>query len=263
MGSNEYTGVLVGADKVEEWLLPWFYTHFRKYNPDCPIAFANFGMSLEAQNWCRDRGALFEVPESPSNTTVPTGFLFQGDLWKERNLHPSSPSAEKKIWFRKSLAIAISPFYRTLWLDLDCQIRGDISPLLSLPLSSGKLGVSPCGSFCSICNLSKDLLILVEKYNSGVLLTEKDSPLLDQWASLIDGHLFFRTEEAALSFLIDRNPMQVTQISHLYNWPISNWGENEKAVIHHFLGKEGKKLLYQNELKIWSLDGFKAPIFRF
>ena len=237
------SGVLVGADKKGEWLLPWFYSHFQTHNSNLAMAFADFGMSLEALAWCQKKGKVFTVPEILTLDTKQTGFFFQGELWKEWKLDLTTVAPERWVCFRKPVALVNSPFEKTLWLDLDCQVRGDLSPLFSLSLPSSKLGVTPCGSFTHVHNLSKEHVILMDKYNTGVILVEKNSPLLHQWLSLSSGQAFFRTDEGSLSFLIDRNQREITEIPHRYNWPASNWGENEEALIYHWLGKEGKLFL--------------------
>lgn len=242
--SRERVGVLVGCDQSQEWLLDWFYTHFRKYNPDCPIAFADFGMSPDRENWCRERGVVLAVPELSTKGSELPGSLFQGEFYEEYKLDLSGWTSERLVIFRKPLALAQSPFKRTLWLDLDCQVRGDLAPLMSLALASDKLGATPSGSFFYVKNLSKNLCFLVDKYNTGVILTEKKSALLDSWISLIDGRISFSTDEGSLSFLVEKNQMRITEIPHQYNWPVHVWGENQEALIYHWLGKEAKQRLH-------------------
>lgn len=240
MRHNESIGVLVGSDASQEWLLPWFYVHFRKYNPDCPIVFADFGMSSEARNWCEERGSLQSVPAISIESAEKPGVLFQGEFWQEWKLDISSWAPGRLVCFRKPLALAESPFKRTLWLDLDCQVRGDLESLFAMALSSDGLAAAPCGSFCHVNNLSRKRVFLIDKYNTGVILTEKASPILEQWVSLIEGRVSFLTDEGSLSFLVDRKEMQITEIPYLYNWPVHAWGENEEALIYHWLGREAK-----------------------
>ena len=52
----------------------------------------------------------------------------------------------------------------------------------------------------------------------------------------------FGTEEIALSFLISRLHLQIAEIPHEYNWPVA-WGDNEKAIIYHWMGREAKDRL--------------------
>jgi hypothetical protein len=238
--SVEGAGVIAGCDESQEWLLYWFYSHFRKHNPTCPIAFADFGMSSQARKWCLKHGTLFKVPELSNSIPEQSGFSFQGDLWEEWKLDRSQLWPERLVWNRKPLAIAQSPFERTLWLDLDCQVRGDLTALLSTPLSSSGMGATPSNDFFNVKILSNGMVFLVEKFNSGVILTNNNSILLKQAASLIYGIISFHTEERFLSFLADKNQLEITRISHQYNWPVHSWGENGEAIIYHWLGKAAK-----------------------
>ena len=81
------------------------------------------------------------------------------------------------------------------------------------------------------------------KFTSGTVLTEKNSPLLEQWIQSIDQQIAFETDEGSLSFLAEKIPMQITAIPCEYNWPILVRGKNDKALIYHWLGKEAKQLL--------------------
>ena len=238
MGWVESVGVLVGSDQSQEWLLDWFYHSFRKYNPVCPIAFADFGMSEKGKRWCEAKGERFQIPKIPILQRA--GLAFEGERWEEWKLDKSRLTIESPAYFRKPAAILQSPFERTLWLDLDCQILGNLNALLSLPLAEGRLAAAPCGSFCYIKNLSRELVCRVAKYNTGVILTEKKSPLLEQWASLIDGTIAFCTDEGSLSFLADRGRTPITKLNHVYNWPVYVWGENAGALIYHWLGEKAK-----------------------
>jgi len=236
-------GVLTGCDLAQEWLLAWFYKHFRRHNPDLPIAFADFGMSKKGRQWCAERGVVFQVPPLPAAIAEKRGFLFQGDLWEEWKLDRSTISPARDPCFRKPFALQKSPFSRTLWLDLDCQVMGSLESLFTKKLTAAKFGATPCNSFVHVKNLSKELVFLVDKYNTGVILVEGNSPLLKSWASLIHERTFFRTDEGSLSFLAGKNQMEIMNISDRYNWPVFSWGENSEALIYHWLGMEAKTRL--------------------
>ena len=251
MSKNEAVGVLVGADASQEWLLAWFYSHFREFNPECPIAFADFGMSPEGQCWCRERGALFTVPELSSGAMDQPGSFFEGEFWAQWGAGTSGCMPMASIYFRKPLALALSPFDKTLWLDLDCEVRGDLEALMSLPLPSDGLGATFCGSGCFIKNLGSGEIIPVPKYSTGVLLAEKNSALLTEWVELVKGKISFYTDEECLGFLVERKQRPMTLIPCEYNWPAANWGENSMAFIYHWMGKEGKQRIKA------LVDGFK------
>jgi hypothetical protein len=104
-------GVMTGCDARQEWLLPWWWRHYRRHN-DYPVAFADLGMTPAARAWCAQRGSVvdvgpvaqpFEAVQAQAGKPVPPG------------------------WFAKPLAILRSPFRWTLWLDADCEVRGPLA----------------------------------------------------------------------------------------------------------------------------------------
>jgi hypothetical protein len=69
-------GVIVGCDAEQEWMLTWWWMHYRLHN-DYPVTFFNFGnLSPEAENWCRKKGALVDL-------TAVNDVLF-GSIWTVR-----------------------------------------------------------------------------------------------------------------------------------------------------------------------------------
>jgi len=231
-------GVLTGCDQGQEWLLPWFFDLFRHFNPECPIAFADFGMTEKTRNWCRERGELFAVEDVPSATS--NGFVFENERWIEHPFTPSEMSAKQRLFFRKPLSLLRSPFKKTLWLDLDCQVRASLDPLFSLP-SSG-LMAAPAGSFLFAKNLSQSKVFFLPKFNCGVVLVEKGSQLLEEWALLSCGPISFWTDEGSLAFVADRKRLLVTELPKTYNWAVA-WGANENAQVYHWIGHSAKSYL--------------------
>lgn len=60
MSKND-DGVIVGTSQRQEWLLPWWWMHYRLYN-NHPVTFINFGdLSPKAIDWCKQRGSLISL----------------------------------------------------------------------------------------------------------------------------------------------------------------------------------------------------------
>ena len=234
-------GVLVGCDHVHEWLLPWFYSHFRNTNSCYPIAFADFGMSENALQWCRKRGEVYAVS---AETLSVQPFLYEGEQWIARSLKKEI-EPHQRVLFKKPFALQNSPFSRTLWLDLDCQVRGDLTPLFSMELNALKFAASPTGSKIFVNNLSTNMETPVQKYNTGIILYEKDSPLLQEWVELIRGRVSFTTDEGSLSFLISRQKISIVEIGYEIHWTASTWGEKNESLIYHYMGQRGKQRIKQ------------------
>ncbi len=50
-------GVIVASTHHIEWLLPWWWYHFRLHNT-LPVAFLDLGMSDASKEWFKQRGEL-------------------------------------------------------------------------------------------------------------------------------------------------------------------------------------------------------------
>lgn len=234
-------GILAGCDRNQEWLLVWWYSHLRKHHPDLPIAFGDFGMSEEGLQWCEQRGTV--IPASsipPLPESMGRGWPLAGEKWVQRYLLSDSLKPQRPTWFRKPLLMKQSPFERTLWLDLDCQVLNSLSPILSLPLNSSKMAIGKSGNSFSMIALESPKIFQVKIHNSGVVLFEKNSPLLDFWIFLLSQEsLSFDGDDQLLSFGIQQYRFTPTQIPCNYNWNYK-WGPNPEAAICHYEG-EGPK----------------------
>ena len=92
-------GVITGADRRTEWMLPWWWERVRRHEPDLAIAFADFGLSDAARSWCRRHGRLIDCRDT-----------------------------ELAGWHNKPTAILRAGFARGLWLDTDCEVIGPLAP---------------------------------------------------------------------------------------------------------------------------------------
>lgn len=93
-------GVVVGCDRVSEWMLKWWYDNYKKHN-NYPVLFVDFGMSDGMIAWCKNHGTI---------------------------LSSRRPGI---AWFNKPFALLLSSFARIIWTDIDCEIRGDLAPLFA------------------------------------------------------------------------------------------------------------------------------------
>lgn len=137
-------GVIVGADMTQEWLLPWWWEHYRKHNSH-KVAFVDLGMSLEMKEWCQERGEMIRLwidddfikEQSQIDIAVVEEWnkAYGRDFWNARI-----------AWFKKPFACLQTPFLRTLWIDLDCEIRGSIQSLF--PYSDQAPGIAMAREQC-------------------------------------------------------------------------------------------------------------------
>lgn len=139
--------------------------------------------------------------------------------------------------------MALSPFDRTIWLDVDCEVRGSLQPLFFFPLSSAKF---------SATSADNDLVVMTENtfemphYSAGVVIYEKGSAVIQLWNREIHkGSQIMCSEEDLLSLLIAHFEIEIVSLPHLANWEVSEYGPNPSALIYHWTGEKGKKAIHE------------------
>lgn len=244
-------GILCGSDRTQEWLLPWWWSRLRDHN-DQPVAFCDFGMSEEAKRWCCERGELIPIPLSPvqvaSKEKFSSDFI---DEW-EKN-YTAEVWNLRKVWFKKPLAFLRTPFQRTLWLDIDCEVLGKIEPLFEFWNAQSQIGIMR-----DFISLHLPVHHPDSIYNGGVIVFEHGVPLIEKWASCsIQMTDQFGSDDILLSYLINAMRIPVVQIPHIYNWRISQ-GINLDAVIWHWMRDGGKTFIQKFGGVKPTLDQFRA-----
>jgi hypothetical protein len=219
-------GIVVAADISQEWMLPWWWNHYRKHN-DAPVAFVDLGMSFEKKLWCTERGGHiplrvvdFAAEESEVDPAISSQWKsdFGKQFWECRN-----------AWFKKPLACLKSPFEQTIWLDLDCEDRGPLAPLFD-------------HSFALAEDQFQHPLDYLT-YNSGVIAFSKNHPLLKEWANAcIRLHADFRGDQEVLSYLLAEQKAAIDILHPRYNWSRCQ-AENSDAVVLHWHGAIGKSVI--------------------
>ncbi len=221
------TGVIVGCDQKQEWMLPWWWSHYRTHN-DLPVAFIDFGMTDHAREWCKARGALITLK-------APKGFVYLQsqisshlqETWEKK--YGSHLWSGRDLWFYKPFALLQSPFKKTIWLDLDCEVLGPISHLFNKLHSHSGFA------------LVQDTIDT--GYNSGVVVYDKSSPLLSLWASAcIRTNDQFLGDQEVLTHLIQDRDIEVSELPSKYNWVVKS-GINPEAVVLHWSGSWGKQVI--------------------
>lgn len=227
-------GVIVGSDQSQEWLLPWWWSHYTRHNQH-PVAFIDFGMTAKMKQWCQERGDLIrlgladlfvkEKEEILSSTAENWETKYGEQFWISRG-----------AWFKKPFACMKSPFKRTVWIDLDCEIKGSMTPLFLFSKHSSQIALAKDRAASSL-----------PIYNSGVIAFQKGAPLIEQWALESERQNGdFRTDQDLLSQLIFDQGLKICELPLIYNWNIG-YGENPDSVIDHWVGEIGK-LALKNQL---------------
>ena len=243
-------GIICGADEAQEWLLPWWWSRLRDHN-DYPIVFCDFGMSKEAVQWCKERGEVISIAFDPSKIAskeAVASHLVQ--LW-ESCYTGAVVWSFRHVWFKKPFAFLHSPFQKTIWLDLDCEVLGSLEPLFEHCSAEAQLGIMREFTFTHLPRFHPGAY-----YNSGVVVYEHGAPLIEKWAegSLTMTHEFWG-DDPLLSYLINTMRIYVDEIPGIFNWRVSQ-GININAVICHWMGCGGKVFIKQ-------FGGFKPALEQF
>lgn len=207
-------GVIVATNQAQEWLLPWWWDHFSRHS-SLPVCFFDLGMSKDARKWCKSKGMVMQLPAPPSQT------------------HP---------WFQKPICCEKSPFFKTLWIDLDCEIVGSLEEAFELLDSPAQI---------SLAHESFPLPhIPYPTYNSGVVAFLKDSPIIQEWAFLTPhiGHLY-RGDQDLLSAILFKKSLWMYPLPARLNWSHQHKATPDEIKIIHWHGPLGKEFILRKMKK--------------
>ena len=245
-------GILVGCDVRQQWLLPWWWRHYSAHN-SYPVVFIDFGMSEEALSWCRERGECLSLPSFPAAISleqeVPVHLKAE---WEGR--YGVGCWIRRQGWFKKPLSLLQCPFPTGIWIDVDCQVNADLESLFHCLNFGAEIAVRR--------DLYRDFEFLKQGeilYNSGVIVFQKDAPILKQWidTSREAQHLLPGDQETLSRAIFTFRP-PLAELPPIYNW-YRGHGPNEKAVIYHFYGGAGKMALFE---KFHAQDPIESLLFR-
>jgi glycosyltransferase involved in cell wall biosynthesis len=202
-------GVVTASDKNQEWLLPWWYANLRRHNPDIPVCFVDYGLTDEGRKWCMEHGSMLQL-----GGQMPQGL----------------------VWFRKPLCLLKSPFETTVWIDLDCEIRGNITPWLDSAANGLVLTEDQHNPWCK---QYREVPL-----QSGVVGVKKGNPLVSKWMEAIfqrPGE--FRGDQEALNYIVAKMDAKIVILPAEYQWLRLAGDPPANAVVVHWTGVEGKAII--------------------
>ena len=250
-------GLLVAASVEQEWMLPWWWYNYSLHN-QYPVSFVDFGLSEKGKEWCREKGELISCLDIPDSFVAQEAQITRPLLKKWKKNFGACPSF-RKFWFKKPLAMLRSPYQKTIWLDLDCEIRCSLNPLFKKLLKTDKTEKNKKTEI-GLCRVStvvqknhRQLKLLKSKelvYNSGLILFFNGSSIIHEWAlrALDSSHLFFGDQDL-LSYLIFKHKYQVLDLPEIYNW-LHYQTYNPEVKILHYGGTIGKDLIHKKMKKL-------------
>lgn len=235
-------GVIVGTSQRQEWLLPWWWMHFRLFN-NHPVTFVDFGdLSAPAAEWCRKRGDVVKLDLSDSF------------MAKKEEIDPQQAAVWEKMqpnvwtlrftWYKKPFSLLKSPYRRTVWLDLDCQVRGSIQPMFELCENEGGFAAAPEHQPSQNLNMQRGMIAPGQTmYNAGVLVFHQNSKIVQEWADRsIDQNRRHCSDQQLMAVVLNARKYAFTSLSPFYNWTADR-GCTPDVVILHWWGDAGKQAI--------------------
>jgi len=245
-------GIIVGCNRNQEWLLPWWWVNFSLHN-SYPITFVNFGdMSETAIRWCQNRGNLIDFVLK-DDSFIALKEQISPDLVKIWDKHNPDIWDCRRVWFQKTLVLLQTPYQKTVWIDLDCQVIKPIQQIFDEFLEDSETAIVHEPDMYDEQKREIGILLEDEKMvNAGVLAYRHGAAVILEWAKQIieKNHLFFSDQYLLARILYLQPSLSVMYISDYYNWFVAD-GINPKATILHWWGPANKYML-QEEIKYLS-----------
>jgi hypothetical protein len=231
-------GLLLAVDEAQEWLLPWWWSNYSRYN-DFPVAIVDLGMSASARAWCAAHGTVLDFA-FPKNFVAPREKIEKSleELWSA-HLEPEMWQS-RGAWFKKPFSMLQSAFEVTLWLDLDCEILGPLRPLFDLFPKDQEIAIARE----PILRQGHPTALFQETiYNSGVILFRRGAALIQKWAekSAEENHCFWGDQQVLSRIIFEQN-FSVFEIPDRYNFQLHS-GIPINVTIIHWIGAWGKEFI--------------------
>ena len=190
-------GVLIFTDKNTEWMLDWWFYNYQKYN-NYPVQVVDIGMTQQGIDFCKARATYTKMPDIGL-----TG------------------------WFLKPFALKMTTFKKTVYIDLDVEIRGSLCDLFDY------------GRFAIATDKVNNFSTVAKPINTGVIVYKDQNELIDSWCEkTINGFRKFRSDQD----ILDNIEKSYEVIPHETHW-LRIMGENDRALLYHFTGPIGKKII--------------------
>ena len=215
-------GVLIAVDNQLEWMLPWWWHHYRHTN-SAPVCCIDLGLSSSMQKWVEKRATL--IPFTAASFSFSSSLL---ETWEQNYF--GNVAAQRQVWWKKPFALALTPFSQTIWLDIDCEVKKDLEPLFHYKFALCKETEASRARAINLGLIEKNALLC----NSGVIAFEKNHPLIQKWCSHIATHYSYHMgDQEVLSAMLTKEKIEITFLPQIYNWRKISVIPEDVAIIHH------------------------------
>ncbi|MEI7943004.1 MAG: hypothetical protein WCH76_07590, partial [Candidatus Riflemargulisbacteria bacterium] len=208
-------GVIVGCIQEQEDLIPWFVDNYKKYCK-LPLIFADFGITEKYKNFCKLSGSLMDVSDTRASG-----------------------------WMRKPFACLRTPFKKTIWMDLDVEIKSDIAQYLvfgegkNIGLSEDWYLNNNPNNMGFRDNVPSDLKIP----DTGVIVFEYGNPLIKKWAlKIITSGDTYKGDHQVLAVVLRENGIteEYNISKELHRMRLDKPMESDAKITFHWTGPSGK-----------------------
>lgn len=226
-----HRGIITGCDARQEWLLPWWWRHYRATNT-LSVTLFDFGITASARRWCESRMAVCSFPP-PRSLFFPKEALDPSTPWLDRV--PGYVWSMRPIWFTKAFCLKQAPYTQNLWLDLDCEVKASLAPLFSEILTRSSFALTrDAARYVQAFHQSRALRPEVIGYQAGVLLFHRTSSLLNAWTRRCYSHCNREfSEQSALSHLLHQNLHPFALLPEEANWLFPDTAPSTALIVHH------------------------------
>jgi hypothetical protein len=198
-------GFMTGCDSETEWQLPWFVENFKKHN-STHLLVVDFGMSTEMAKWAG------ENVDSLADMST----------------------AKAKGWFIKPIAMMNTPFDKTVWIDTDCEVVGNLDRIFN-QIVGDKLNM--------VLDRPWSKKFGTTMYNSGVVGFHRKPAILAKWAAYVDPSKH-RGDQEALHMMLDdlQRMVFINELQHKYNvLRLDHLSDTAPAnrLVNHWTGAKG------------------------
>lgn len=226
-------GILIAADSYAEELIPWWWSHYSRYN-NRPVAIVDFGMSKRRKKWCQNRMGLISYPPEEffvlKKEEIPPEYISR---WTKNGKYASMFWHAREAWFKKPKACLLSQFDLTLWMDLDCEVCGSLDSIFAQQEKGIDLVILK-----EDCRLNNQ-----QPFNSGVMLIRKNSSFLKEWDYLC------KTQNGAvlgdqdiLTKMILKGKVSFKELPISFNW-LMGLGFHPEILVAHWAAGWGKEYI--------------------
>jgi hypothetical protein len=218
-----------------------------------PVAFFDFGMSEVGIAFCKEKGIYIPLDEVSVSQEI-------DQVTQEKFVEFSSgfPGEERNAWFKKPFAFLKTPFEKSIWIDLDCEILKPIDELFSYVDDFYQIALTPSPEQDIV--LAR-LLSRIETdemtYNSGVVVFQNAQVIQKWWQYCHEHQNEFVGDEIFLSKVLYECKVPVKELPFSFNctvickdeMAISSVPDELQEIyfphIRHYMTKLGKEFIRQ------------------